>query len=361
MSVNRPDITTHEMRQLKDQLGSNCAVARKLGVAESTVRRRLANDNSTLISYKDGNGTEVVEWVKEKGEKADAMSVYAERMEEAINNAKSYSPKAPKPSKVPKTGYMQEIVAADAHLGKLCWAPESGQDYDLNIATERYLQAHADLLDAGSGYERERIKLIIGNDLYHSDNQQGTTARSGNVLDMDGRQDKIIQKTLDVVRDTIYLALEHSPRVDIVPVPGNHCELSTKWTARWIAAWFRKDKRVSVDLSDGIRRWWSWGITGRMAQHGHTGRAKNVPQLILDECPHREAVAQCKQWYVSQGHIHQRQRETFGRTVVDWEPALTSADAWHAESGYTNGHIGSNAYIYHNELGRKATFGYNAV
>lgn len=361
MPTPKSTVSTYAIRELRAHGLSIRAIAKELGVSYGVVQSRLTQDNSTLISCPDEEGNTVVEWVKQKGEKQDPLALYGERMEEAIKAAADYAPKAPKPSKVPKTGYMQELVVADAHLGKLAWGPESGEDYDLNIARERYVQAHSDLLAAGAGYQRERITLVIGNDLYHSDNAAGTTTKSGNVLDMDGRQDKIIDRVLEAVRDTVYMSLEHAPRVFIVPVPGNHCELSTKWTARWLDAWFNKDKRVNVDLSPGWRRWWRWGVTGRLAQHGHTGKPKDVPRLILDECPDRAAVADCRQWYCSQGHIHQRQRETFGRTVVDWEPALCPADAWHNEHGYTNGHIGSNSYVYHTEQGRKATFGYNAV
>lgn len=361
MAATRPDVSTYEIRELRSQGMSHRQIAKQLGIAQSTVAVRLAQDNSTLVNRTDKNGGIIQEWVKQKGEKQDPLSVYGERMEDAIRACKDYAPKAPKPSKVPKTGFMQEIVAADAHLGKLCWGPESGEDYDLGIARDRYIQAHADLLRDGSGYQRERIVLVIGNDLYHSDHPSGVTAKSGNILDMDGRQDKIIDTVLCAVRDTIYESLEHAPRVDVIPVPGNHCELSTKWTARWLDAWFHKDKRVSVDLSPGWRRWWRWGITGRLAQHGHTGKPQDVPRLILDECPDRDAVANCRHWYCSQGHIHQRQRESHGRTVVDWEPALCPADAWHNEHGYTNGHIGSNSYVYHVDQGRKATFGFNAV
>jgi len=361
MAANRPEVSTYEMRELRSQGLTYAEIAKRIGVTDRTVSNRLAADNSTLVNHTDENGGIVVEWVKQKGEKSDPVSIYAERMEDAIKAAADYAPRAPKPSKVPRSGFMQELVVSDAHLGKLCWGPESGQDYDLNIARDRYVQAHADLLRDGSGYIRERIVMVIGNDLYHSDNPSGTTTKSGNILDMDGRQDKIIDRVLEAVRDTVYLSLENAPRVDIIPVPGNHCELSTKWTARWLDAWFRKDERVHVDLSPGWRRWWRWGVTGRMAQHGHTGKAKDVPRLILDECPDRDAVAACRQWYCSQGHIHMRQRETYGRTVVDWEPALCPADAWHNEHGYTNGHIGSNSYVYHTEQGRKATFGFNAV
>jgi hypothetical protein len=68
--------------------------------------------------------------------------------------------------------------------------------------------------------------ILGGGDLLHADNSQNQTAKSGNVLDVDGRYQKIVGVATQLMVRTINVALRRHLHVTVRVLPGNHDEHS---------------------------------------------------------------------------------------------------------------------------------------
>ncbi len=118
------------------------------------------------------------------------------------------------------SGYMLEISIPDVHMGKLAWRKETGQSYDLKIAERDFEEALERLLQRTRGWKIEKVLFIVGNDLLHTDNPNGTTTR-GTPQDVDGRFHKTFWKTREMITRAIDRLREIAP-VNVLMVPGNH-------------------------------------------------------------------------------------------------------------------------------------------
>ena len=104
-------------------------------------------------------------WLKRKtAEVADRSAIGA-----LILDARAFAPRYSK-IKYPKykdDGLLYEIDMADLHFGKLAWAQETGQDYDIDIAATIAREAVAELLNFVKQIPVSKILLPLGNDFFN--------------------------------------------------------------------------------------------------------------------------------------------------------------------------------------------------
>jgi len=167
--------------------------------------------------------------------------------ENLISELKKLSPFVPlKSFTKTQNGRLLEIDIFDPHFGKLAWGKETGEDYDIQIAEERYLNALSSLLQKASSFERiDKILFPIGNDLMHTDTVVKTTT-AGTPQDVDTRWQKMWLKTRAAVMRGILMATEVSP-VDIVIVPSNHDFQSIFYLGDLLECYYEKNKNISTD------------------------------------------------------------------------------------------------------------------
>lgn len=242
---------------------------------------------------------------------------------------------------------MLEISIPDLHMGKLAWARETRQNYDHKIAAALFETALAKLLERSASWKIDQILFVVGNDLLHTDNPNGTTTR-GTPQDTDGRFHKTFWKT----REMVTRAIDHlrliAP-VMVLMVPGNH-DTQTLWhLGDSLECWYRNAHDVFVDNQPTQRKYYQFGKVMLMHTHGDKGKKQDYPLLMATEEPkmfgetvHREAHT---------GHIHQLQvREQHG-VRVRVSPALCAADAWHAENQYVGNARAAEAFVWDEEEG----------
>ena len=64
--------------------------------------------------------------------------------------AKTYTIPKPISPVIKDASKMLEVPIVDLHLGKLAWAPESGEDYDHKIAQKRFMSVIDDVIERTS-------------------------------------------------------------------------------------------------------------------------------------------------------------------------------------------------------------------
>lgn len=222
---------------------------------------------------------------------------------------------------------------ADWHIGMLSWHEETGHNYDLKIADKTIREAMSRLI-ACAPDSKQGVILGLG-DMLHADGYEPTTARSKNILDVDGRYPRVLKAAVQLITFTIEQALQKHENVLVRILPGNHDDQSAIFLSIALALRFENEPRVTVDEHAGRFWWWRWGKVLLGATHGDKAKMADLPLLM--------ASKNAKDWgattfrHIYTGHIHtQTGIEKSGVTVESFQtPAVP--DAWHAAMGYGAG------------------------
>jgi cob(I)alamin adenosyltransferase len=267
-----------------------------------------------------------------------------------------HAPKYPTPAKVKNNSgepFLAVLGLFDVHFGKLCWAAETGDNYDTKAAEQVYRNAVDDMIAEGSGKPIDRFLLPLGNDFYHIDNSRSTTY-AGTPQDVDGRYAKVIEAGEMAVVWAVERLSAIAP-VDVVWVPGNHDPTTSYHLARTVAAWFRRCPRVAVDASPNPRKYLAYGSTLIGLTHGNEERFADLPAIMATERATEWAGASCREWLV--GHQHRSRQfqtkpvDTHLGTTVRVLRSLAGTDAWHHRKGYVGGTHSAEVYFYGRQRG----------
>jgi hypothetical protein len=252
-----------------------------------------------------------------------------------------------------------EISIPDAHFGKLAHKEETGDDYDLKIASNRYQTAVTNLLQTANLHQVTDILFPIGNDLLNVDNQfSSTTALTPQ--DCDTRFNKMIKVVKELLINTI-TGLSAIAKVHVIVVPGNH-DMSTMFMIGEILdAWFHNNKNVNVDNSSMLRKYFQWGKCGFQYTHGNEEKHQDLGLIFATERP--QLWADTKFRVAKLGHYHKS--KTISYTNVDSYqgfqiqvlPSLSGSDFWHNKKGYIS-QKQAKAFLYDKELGELAQYTY---
>lgn len=320
------------------RLGSQRAVARELGLNRTTVQCIMATAarqghspalapvavppgmamTKTTVQY-DAAGKVVQEWRRQAPE-VDAIETVIKAMEERITG------KAPKirPPPKEKSDLMLEVVITDHHFGMFSWGKETGADYDCDIAARLLVEGVRALIH-DSPHCR---KIVIANlgDYFHSDNRQGTTEKSGHVLDTDSRFTKRIDAAVKALLDVIDLAATAADEVEVITVSGNHDWHSCKWLPRLLAAYYRNEKRITIRTGPEERQYLEHGKVLLGYTHGDNVKPQLLASNMPVEAPKAWARTQFRRWRT--GHVHNQITKEFPGVVVETLGTLAAPDAY---------------------------------
>lgn len=254
-------------------------------------------------------------------------------------------------------GNMAEICIMDAHFGKLAWSRETGFDpYDVKIATDRYRKAMRSILHRLSPYKIDEYLLIIGNDLFHTDNEQGTTTK-GTKVDVDGRY----HKTFEIVRELLCQEIESladTAPVKLMIVPGNHDRHASYHLGDSLKCWFRNHPNVEVDNEPKSIKYHQWGKCLIGACHGDEGKRDEYPLQMATDVPHMWAQAKFREMHT--GHLHRTKVDEFKGVRVRIIPSLGGTDRWSSRMGYTSNLKQAEAFVWNHKAGLIGTAVYTA-
>jgi len=299
-----------------------------------------------ISSLLDADGRVVQQWVKTR---ADAYSI--EWTIEAIKSAfAEYEGRAEPipPPKFPDHLYLNLIPCNDWHINMLSWQREVGESWDLKIAERVIGQAMQTVI--ASARRAGTAVVLGGGDLMHNDDNTNRTAKSGNVLDADGRHQKGMEVAIRLMVMTIDTALLYNDKVIVRILKGNHDEQSSVAISYFLYAWYRNEPRVTVDLDASLFWWYRFGKVLLGATHGHTVKLRQMPQIMA----HRRAEdwGATKYRYIHGFHIHHKEviaKEDEG-VICESHQAPIPQDSWHYGNGYLSGRS-VQVITYHKELG----------
>ena len=248
-----------------------------------------------------------------------------------------------------KAPYLLEFSLPDIHVGKLSWRPETGQNYDLDLAIDAAREATKNLVSRVLPYKPSRVVYIAGNDYYNTDNGKTTTA--GTPQDEDGRWQKTFREGwLQQCWQIDYLS-QLAP-VDVIMIPGNHDWQRTFSLGEVLLARYSKSTRVTINNEPLPHKYYRWGNILLGYMHGHNVKRNQLADLMANEVPTMYAACKWRAWRL--GHLHHEIREmptskvAVRNTIVDVLPSLAGLDAYHKGAGYI-GMRSAKAFLWHKD------------
>jgi len=320
--------------------GNMAAAARKLGLAASTVKSRIAShppiDPYPIVPGKSvnysGNGAINSVWATGK----NMGRVTPEQIISGITDALlDYKPPAPlKTALKGNVSLLGLLPLADLHMGMRAWNRETkGIDWDTTIATKKYRRG-IDSLVSRMPRCKKTVVLVAG-DLCHADNyhQSTTNPDSHHIVDVDGRYPKIFRASTDIVLFSVDRALETADEVEVVCLPGNHDAATMAGVSYCLEMRHLNNKRVTVTNSD-CPHWFSeWGINMLACTHGDKLKMKTMGAYMADQGS--EIWGRTKARYGFLGHLHSKTVQSGPGVQLEILPTPCAPDSYASSHGFS--------------------------
>jgi hypothetical protein len=288
-----------------------------------------------------------------------------------IEDANKYAPtykKLKRQDKKEKTLFV--IDPADAHFGKYSSKEETGESYNLSIAKEKYISGFDGLLSKGSYYDHEKIVIVGGNDVIHTDNPFRTTT-SGTKQDTDGMWFESFNEAKWANIKIIEQASTISD-VHFVHCPSNHDYQTGFFLAQLLQAWFRNNPNVTFDVSNNHRKYIQYGLNLIGMSHGDGAKEVDLPSAMCREAKQAWSTSEYAYWYLH--HIHHKDKkardgkkgvllEKDGKGVsiintgldmtakdffhVEYLRSISAADGWHSRNMFQHSFSAMEGFIHH--------------
>ncbi len=278
---------------------------------------------------------------------------YMDVRDEIIAEMKAYAPSyraIVRTANIGTDNHLLAIDPADVHVGKLATSFETGAEYNSEIAVQRVLEGVDVLLQRASGYNLNKIAVIIGNDILHIDSpKRGTT--SGTPQDTDGMWYEAFLKAKKLYVNVIERLLQVAD-VHVIYNPSNHDYMSGFFLADSISSWFSKHPNVSFDTSIAHRKYFTYGNNLIGSTHGDGAKEGDLPLLMAHEA---KDWSNCKHKYFYTHHLHHNKSKDYMGVNITILRSPSEADSWHHRNGYQHAPKAIEAFIHHEQYGRVAT------
>lgn len=252
-----------------------------------------------------------------------------------------------------------ELSLPDIHVGKLSHRDETGEDYDIKIAVERYKTAIRELLATSNLSSIGRIILPIGNDLLHVNSEDNMTV-AGTPQDCDSRFHKMVQAAKIMLIDVI-TGLSAIAPVDVIVIKGNHDATATFMLGEILDAFFHNNPLVQINNSPSWRKYYKFGLNSFLYSHGDKEKHNDLGLIFATE--ESQLWAETKFRFAKLGHLHKTKTTNYVATntgigfQVQILPSLSATDEWHSGKGYI-GLKQAKGFLYHPTKGEIAQYTY---
>lgn len=280
-------------------------------------------------------------------------NVDLELLKEVFEKLKSPKKFPPKKWKKKKGKCMMQVNIFDLHYGKLCWAPESGENYDSKIARKRFMDAIWDFIEYAKPFNVKEVWFPIGNDFFNSDTVQGTTT-AGTPQHDDVRWQRTYHDGCQLLIDGIELLRQHVGEVFCFNVPGNHDMQKSYCATLLIDAHYRHCKDVKVDISPAKHKAYSFGDCSVMFTHGDRIKQKELVNDFIVLFPEIWSSTKFREIHI--GHEHHEYVWEDKGVKVRKLPSLSGTDAYHFNAGYVGSLQQAQSFIWHEDNGLIANF-----
>jgi hypothetical protein len=300
----------------------------------------------TSSLYKDGELK--LQWVKTKLDDLKAEAA----MRAAVEAMAEHIPRA-KPSEAPiqiSDNLCSLYTFTDCHVGQKSWQPETGADWDLQIAEQTLTKAFDYLVDSSP----PAAVGIVNNlgDWQHYDSLNSVTPLHGNLLDSDSRFSKMVKVSIRILRYIIDKALTKHGCVIVAMNEGNHDLASAVWLRHLFSLLYENEPRVTVIDNETPYSVYCHGLNFIGFHHGHLAKKEALPLLFAATYPKEWGSTKFR--VVHTGHMHHTDEKEYAGMTVKQHRTIAAPDAHSARGGYVSGRE-IEAITYHAQYGQVST------
>lgn len=255
-----------------------------------------------------------------------------------------------------------EVAIPDLHLGKLTWAAESGEDYDIKITAGLHQEAVEALYHRSSIFPIKKVLLITGHDFFNSNSAANTTA-GGTPQQEDGRWPKTFRVGVETIRKAVEFYRSRVPEVEVQFTAGNHDRERCFYLGEVIAAMYDKCPGVTITNSPKLRNYFRWGKVLIGVAHGDGAKADKLPLIMAGEA--RALWGDAEHCEIHIGHLHHKRETMFhigteqNSVRVRVIPSLTTADIWHSLHGFVGQRRAAEAFLWGKKQGYIGQFSWS--
>jgi hypothetical protein len=291
----------------------------------------------------DPDGRVLAKWIKTRASGAGAPLVEALRA--AFAEFRGAAPACPAPAAT-DADLLTVYPLPDLHFGMLAWGRESGENYDIRIATDLALR-RVEALVAQSRPSARAVLLGLG-DYFHANGVKAATPASGNQLDVDGRWAKVFTSGARLATALIDRIARRHQSLEVVMLPGNHDPDAAIALTVALALFYADNKRIVVNQEPGIAWYHRFGRVLLGATHGHTMKPDQMAMMLATDRAADWGETSHRAFFF--GHVHHESAREVGPVRVESFSAPAARDAWNAAAGFRAGRALS-AITYHREDG----------
>lgn len=282
-----------------------------------------------VSSYYNRDGELSGQWVKTNADQERQIELLQAAIVEMAEPVRGLAVPV-KPPRMTLADSLSAYLIGDGHFGMYSWDEETGENFDTAIASAD-LRGAIDLLIAGAPASETAWLVDVG-DLLHADSRVSSTPASGNQLDVDSRFPRVIRIVVAALKYCIGRMLQKHRRVKVFITPGNHNPNSAGWLAMVLAAYYERDKRVTIETSPAAYFYERFGNVLVGITHGDKSKLDQLPAIMAADRPKDWGDTQHRYWWT--GHIHHTKHQEYRGCFVESFNTLAASDAWHAASGY---------------------------
>ena len=283
-------------------------------------------------AHKDSEGNSIRTWTRFK---ADAEAQHKALLAFAEGLA-SKLPKA-EPVLAPVNELRDDLLnlypISDFHLGMLSWKPETGDDWDTDIAENFLVQWFAQAIKC-SPDTKEGLLVLLG-DFMHFCGMDAVTPEHGNILDADTRLFRLVDVAGRVIRRVIRMLLTKHEKVTVIVAEGNHDRDATPWLQTMLAAVFEEEPRVVIMRRPDPYYCYVFGDVSLFFHHGHKRKFAELETVFIAKF--REQFGNTKYSFAHTGHLHHDRVEEKHTMVLEQHRTLAAPDAYASRGGYISG------------------------
>lgn len=295
----------------------------------------------------DADDRVVQRWVKTRdGAIGNGL---VEALQEAFSGYVGAAPAPPAPSGT-AADMLTVVPVADLHFGMMSWAAETGEPYDLAIASRTVKAAFDSLISSGPASQGAVIAFI--GDLLHQNDQTNRTPTSGHSLDVDGRYPKVLRAAAEALLHIIGAALHRHDSVKLLFVPGNHDPEATAALHLAVSLFYQGNARVQVEPVPAPIIYHRWGKNLFGFAHGDKLPPDRMAHAMAADRPQDWGETTCRRFY--HGHFHREGSRTAGGVKCEGVGTPIPKDAYSFAGGWRAERI-IRAFHFHAERGETGT------
>jgi hypothetical protein len=312
--------------------------ANRLGVSIMDAKTMWLKDEGASIQVKNPN------YVPQEIQRVEILR------SELIADLQLYRPTFTKIKReICKDAHLLVIDPADIHIGKLCSAFETGEDYNSQIAVKRVLDGVNGILSKVSAYNIDKILFIGGNDILHVDNAKSSTT-SLTQQDTDGMWYDNFMIAKKLYTDVLELLLSVAD-VHFTFNPSNHDYTNGFFLAQIIETYFKNCSNITFDCSIAHRKAYQYHNNLIGTTHGDGAKQQDLPLLMALE--YSKEWADTKHRYIYTHHIHHKTSKDYAGVTVESLRSSSGTDSWHHRNGYLSIKA-VEGFLHHKQHGQVA-------